>query len=106
VLRTASLLREETELLEALVDDELAGSASIALARLRELPAALARMVIVRLAEDATGAYVPQAGDRVREILALAGRGGRAELHVGGQAGAVIDGGRLTMIKLAPRGYS
>jgi tRNA(Ile)-lysidine synthase len=108
VLRTAALLREETELLDSLVAAELAGRASIALARLRELPAALARMVVVRLAEDATGGYVPQAGDRVQEILALAdrssiGRGGRAELHVGGQAGAVIDRGRLEMVRLEPR---
>ncbi len=108
VLRTAALLREETELLERLVDDELAGAAGVSVERLRELPAALARMVVVRLAEDATGSYVPQAGDRVQEILALAGRspigrGGRAELHVGGQAGAVIEDGRLTMVRLAPR---
>lgn len=103
VLRTAALLREETELLDALVSQELAGGPSIALARLRELHPALARMVVVRLAEDATGAYVPQAGDRVQEILALASRGRRAELHLGGQAGAVIDGGQLTMIKLPPR---
>ncbi|HSZ14613.1 MAG TPA: tRNA lysidine(34) synthetase TilS [Solirubrobacteraceae bacterium] len=103
VLRTASLLREETELLDGLVDAELAGRGEIAIARLRELPAALARMVVVRLAEAATGAYVPQAGDRVGEILALGARGGRAELHVGGQAGAVIEGGRLTMVELPPR---
>lgn len=103
VLRTAALLREETELLDALVSQELAAGPSIAIARLRELPPALARMVVVRLAEDATGAYVPQAGDRVQELLALAGRGGRAELHLGGQAGAVVDGGRLSMIKLPPR---
>jgi tRNA(Ile)-lysidine synthase len=103
VLRTASLLREETELLDGLVAAELAGRSSVAIARLRELPAALARMVVVRLAEDATGGYVPQAGDRVREILALADRGGRAELHVGGQAGAVIDRGMLEMVKLEPR---
>jgi tRNA(Ile)-lysidine synthase len=61
VLRTARLLREETELLDGLIDAELAGGQSIALARLAELPAALARMVVVRLAEDAAGAYVPQA---------------------------------------------
>jgi tRNA(Ile)-lysidine synthase len=108
VLRTASLLREETQLLDGLVAAELAGRSSVAIARLRELPAALARMVVVRLAEDATGGYVPQAGDRVQEILALAGRssigrGGRAELHVGGQAGAVIEGGVLEMVKLEPR---
>ena len=87
VLRTALLLREETELLGALVDAELGGAREIALARLGELPAALARMVVVRLAEDAAGTYVPQAGERVQELLALAARGGRAELHVGGQRG-------------------
>jgi tRNA(Ile)-lysidine synthase len=103
VLRTAALLREETELLDGLVTDELGGRSSIALARLQELPAALARMVVVRLAEDATGSYVPQAGARVHEILALGRRGGRAELHVGGQASAVIDKGVLQMIRLEPR---
>jgi tRNA(Ile)-lysidine synthase len=108
VLRTASLLREETQLLDGLVveelaAEELAGRAGVTIARLRELPAALARMVVVRLAEDATGGYVPQAGDRVQEILALAARGGRAELHVGGQAGAVVDNGRLEMVKLTAR---
>jgi tRNA(Ile)-lysidine synthase len=104
VLRTAALLREETQLLDALVDRELAGQVGIEIARLRELPGALARMVVVRLAEDATGSYVPQAGDRVQEILALAGRGGRAELHVGGRAGAVVERGHLTMVRLPPRG--
>jgi tRNA(Ile)-lysidine synthase len=103
VLRTARLLREETELLDGLIDAELAGGQAIALTRLAELPAALARMVVVRLAEDAAGTYVPQAGERVAELLALGSRGGRAELHVGGQAGAVIEGGVLRMVRLAPR---
>jgi tRNA(Ile)-lysidine synthase len=103
VLRTASLLREETELLDGLVSEELAGRRSIALTRLRELPAALARLVVVRLAEDAVGTYVPQAGDRVEEILALARRGGRAELHVGARASAVIHDGVLEMVRLEPR---
>jgi tRNA(Ile)-lysidine synthase len=104
VLRTAFLLREETELLDELVARELAGSRRIAIARLREMPAALARLVVVRLAESAAGTYVPQAGGRVEEILALGRRGGRAELHVGGQAGAVIADGMLEMIRLPPRG--
>jgi tRNA(Ile)-lysidine synthase len=103
VLRTAALLREETAFLDELVSHELAGRASIALARLRELPTALARLVVTRLAEDAVSGYVPQAGERVEELLALARRGGRAELHVGGRAGAVIEGGLLTMVKLPPR---
>ena len=101
--RTAALLREETELLDDLVREELEGSERVAIARLQELPAALARMVVVRLAEDAAGTYVPQAGDRVAEIIALGGRGGRAELHVGGQAGAVIENGWLRMVRLPPR---
>jgi tRNA(Ile)-lysidine synthase len=103
VLKTAALLREEGEVLDALVEDELAGSDGIALERLAALPAALARLVVVRLAEDAAGTYVPQAGGHVAELLALGERGGRAELHVGGNVGAVIAGGRLRMVKLAPR---
>jgi tRNA(Ile)-lysidine synthase len=103
VLRTAWLLREETELLDGLVAAELDGAQGIATARLKELPAALARLVVVRLAEEAAGTYVPQAGERVQEILALARRGGRAELHVGGGAGAVIENGVLTMVRLPPR---
>jgi tRNA(Ile)-lysidine synthase len=104
VLRTARLLREETELLDDLVADELGGRRSIAIDRLRDLHPALARLLVVRLAEDAVGDYVPQAGDRVGEILALARRGGRAELHVGGNACAVIEGGVLEMVRLPPRG--
>jgi tRNA(Ile)-lysidine synthase len=106
VLRTAALLREETELLDGLIGAELAGGASIAIARLAELAPALARLIVVRMAEDATGVYVPQAGDRVGEILALARRGGRAELHVGGMAAAVVEDGMLAMIRLQARGES
>jgi tRNA(Ile)-lysidine synthase len=103
VLRTAELLREETDLLDALVDAELAGRSSIALERLRELPLALRRLVVIRLAEDAAGTFVPQAGERVAEILALGARGGRSELHVGGLASAVIEGGELRMVAIPPR---
>jgi len=104
VLRTAQLLREETELLDGLVEDVLEGASSIALARLGELPRALARLVVVSLAEEAAGTYVPQAGARVEEVLELGRRGrGRVELHVGGQAGAVIEDGLLKMVKLPPR---
>jgi tRNA(Ile)-lysidine synthase len=103
VLRTAELLREETELLDTLVDKELAGRQSIAIDRLEQLPVALQRLVVIRLAEDAAATFVPQAGERVGEILALGRRGGRAELHVGGLAGAVIENGELRMVKIEPR---
>ena len=103
VLRTARLLRAEAELLDGLLEAELQGASSIAIERLASLPGALARLIVVRLAEDAAGAFVPQAGARVSEILALGRRGGRAELHVGGLVGAVIEHGRLSMIRLPPR---
>jgi tRNA(Ile)-lysidine synthase len=103
VLRTAQLLRQETEVLDGLVEQELAGARSISVERLAGLPRALARMVVVRLAEQAAGALVPQAGERVEELVQLGRRGGRAELHVGGLVGAVIEGGRLSMVKLPPR---
>jgi tRNA(Ile)-lysidine synthase TilS/MesJ len=103
VLRTAELLREETEVLDALVEAELAGRASIPIERLRELAPAMRRLVVIRLAEDATGTFVPQAGERVAEILALGARGGRCELHVGGLAGAVIERGELSMVAISPR---
>jgi tRNA(Ile)-lysidine synthase len=128
VLRTAELLREETALLEDLVDGELthAGSGdgspaapeigaggearipgssdSIAIERLAELHPALARLLVIRLAEQAAGsdAYVPQAGDRVGEILELAARQPRAELHIGGLVSAVIEAGRVHMVAIAP----
>lgn len=104
VLRTAELLRQETELLEGLVDRELAGQQSIAIERLAVLPPALARMVVVRLAERAAGRLVPQAGERVAEIVQLGARGGgRHELHIGALVGAVVEGGRLCMVRLPPR---
>ncbi|HEV2980680.1 MAG TPA: tRNA lysidine(34) synthetase TilS [Solirubrobacteraceae bacterium] len=103
VLRTARLLREEAALLDSLVHAEIDDAGGIALERLEQLPAPLARLVVVRLAEQAAGTYVPQAGPRVAELLALGRRGGRAEVHVGGGAGAVIEHGRLRMVKLAPR---
>ena len=103
LLRTAALLREETELLDGLVAAELEGRTSVRTARLRALPRALARMIVVRLAEGVAGTYVPQAGSRVDEILELDERGGRAELHIGGRVGAVVEGGVLEMVKLPPR---
>ena len=101
VRRTARLLREETELLDGLVAEELRGSNGIAIDRLAQLHPALARLIVVRLAEEVAGALVPQAGERVGEILALGRRGGTAELHVGGNVGARIVAGELSMVRLA-----
>jgi tRNA(Ile)-lysidine synthase len=103
VLRTAELLREETELLDALVDAELAGAATITLERLAQLPPALRRLVVIRLAEHAAGTFVPRAGERVAEILALGAGGASAELHVGGLVAAVVERGELRMVAIQPR---
>ncbi len=104
VLRTAALLREETTLLEGLVEAELSGERSIALARLKELPAALARLIVIHLAEQAAGpgTYVPQAGDRVAEVIALGERQSSGELHIGGLVSAVVERGQLRMVAIEP----
>jgi tRNA(Ile)-lysidine synthase len=103
VVRTAALLREETELLDSLVEAELGGGQAVSVERLAQMPSALARLVLVRLAERAAGGYVPQAGERVGELIELGRRGGRAELHLGGGAGAVLDRGTLRIVRLPPR---
>ena len=103
ILRTAELLREERELLDALVDAELNGQKGIAVERLAELPSALARLVVIRLAEEAAETFVPQAGERVAEILTLSGQHRRAELHVGGLVAAVLEGGRVHMRRIPSR---
>lgn len=102
VLRTAALLREEARVLDELVEDELRGRAMISIARLRELPPALARLLVVHLAERAAGTYVPQAGARVGELLELGERGGRAELHLGGLVSGVVQGGMLEFVRIEP----
>ena len=103
VLRTAALLGEETALLDALVDAELSGADRITAERLSVLEPALQRLIVIRLAEDAASTFVPQAGERVAEILALASRPGRGELHVGGLVSAVVEGGELCMVPIEPR---
>ena len=55
VVRTAELLREEAEVLDVVVDTALAGRDRIALLYLADLPPALARLIVRRLAEAATG---------------------------------------------------
>lgn len=103
VLRTAELLREESACLQQLVDSELSGSEYLDVERLRALPAALQRLLVIHLAERAAGAFVPQAGGRVPELLALAERGARAELHIGGLLSAVLENGRLQMRRIESR---
>ncbi len=99
VLRTAELLRDEAEVLDALIDSEIGGAnggarGTIELDRLVELPSALRRLVVQRLADDAAGRPVPGAANRADEVAALR-RTGRAQLDLGGGVRAVAERGLL-----------
>jgi tRNA(Ile)-lysidine synthase len=71
VLALARILREESEVLDILVEDELAGREAIELAHLRSLPPALARLIVQRLADAVEDRPTPGASRRLDEILAL-----------------------------------
>ncbi|MGO9754532.1 MAG: tRNA lysidine(34) synthetase TilS [Solirubrobacteraceae bacterium] len=75
VLALAELLRDEALVLDAAVDQVLGGGATIELAKLRELPVALARLVVQRLADRAAGQPAPGSARRLAGILALSEHG-------------------------------
>jgi tRNA(Ile)-lysidine synthase len=91
VLRTAELLRDEAEVLDVVVDAALAGHEEIPVAHLAALPRALARLVVRRLAEAATGGLCARAPGRLDDLLAL----GDGALDVGDGARAVVAAGVL-----------
>ena len=79
VLRTAALLRDEAEVLDALVAAELDGSGAaprgrIAPARFAALPPALRRLVLQRLADAAAGRPVPGAARFADQVAGLTPR--------------------------------
>jgi tRNA(Ile)-lysidine synthase len=98
VLRTAELLRDEAEVLDSLVDAELGANGSergtIELSRLAELPSALRRLVVQRLADRAAGRPVPGAANHADQVAALR-RTGTAMLDLGGGVRAVVERGVL-----------
>ncbi len=100
VLRTAELLRDEAEVLDVVVETALAGRDRIAVDQLAALPRALARLVVRRLAEGATGADCPRAAARVDDVLAL----GEGALDVGDGARAVVERGVLRFAVTPPLG--
>ena len=93
VLALAEVLRAEGDLLDQLVADALQGQNEISLFRLRELPAALARLVIQELADQYL-ARVPAAGlaRRTGEVLNM---GDNARLDLPHGLRAVAEGGVL-----------
>ncbi|HSS41700.1 MAG TPA: tRNA lysidine(34) synthetase TilS [Solirubrobacterales bacterium] len=98
VLRTAALLRDEAELLDSLVEAELAGSQAVppgalAHSRFAELHPALRRLVLQRLADDAAGRPVPGAARFAEQVAGLT-RGGSI-LDLGSGVRAVLEAGVL-----------
>ena len=85
VRRTAELLRDEAAVLDEVVAGVLDGRDEIELDRLAALPPALARLIVRRLAEDATGGAVPRAARRTEDVLAL-GSDGALDLGDGARA--------------------
>jgi tRNA(Ile)-lysidine synthase len=99
VLRTAELLRDEAEVLDALVAAELDGSNgsprnTIELDRLAELPPALRRLVVQQLADRAAGRPVAGAARHAKEVAALR-RTGTAMLDLGSGVRAIAERGVL-----------
>jgi len=94
VLRTAALLREEAELLDSLVDAELAaGEGTISQQRFGDLYPALRRLVLQRLADEAAGRPVAGAARFAEQVAGLS-RGG-STLDLGGGVRAVLEKGVL-----------
>jgi tRNA(Ile)-lysidine synthase len=108
VLRTAGILRDEAEVLDAVVADALAragrgeagderSEAGPELAALAALPPALARLALQALA----GEGPPAVGPRAAEILALGASGTKA-LDLGDGLRAVAEYGRLRFERGGP----
>jgi tRNA(Ile)-lysidine synthase len=94
ILRTARLLREEAAVLDEVVAGVLAGRDGLPRAELAALAPALGRLVLRRMAEDATGALCARAATRLDDVLAL---GDDGALDVGDGARAIVAGGVVRM---------
>jgi tRNA(Ile)-lysidine synthase len=99
LLALAEVLRDEADVLDALVDDVLGTGEAVTLAALRTLPAALRRLVVQRLADQAAGRFAPGAARRADEVVALSDHG-TAVLDIGGGLRAVAEYGRLRIERL------
>jgi tRNA(Ile)-lysidine synthase len=92
VLALAQTLRDEAEVLDQLVDAELAGREQIELERLRALPPALARLIVQCLADAVEGRPTPGTSRRLADILALR-EAGTAHVDLpGGVRASAVDG--------------
>ena len=95
VLALAEILRAEAEVLDELVEQTLEGRGEIPLSRLRELPPALRRLVVQRLADAAAGAPAAGVARRADEVTAMPVRGTSA-LDLPSGVRATAHGGVVT----------
>lgn len=101
VLRTVDELTQESEVLDQLVDAVIAGRGELEVTELLEQPPALRRLVVRELAERTLGRPVSSAYRRAEEILELGARDrGKRELHIEGEAVAVLERGVLSFREL------
>jgi tRNA(Ile)-lysidine synthase len=100
VLALAEILRDEAEVLDAAVDAVLQGRSEIELAALRQLPVALARLVVQRLADAAAGGPAPGTARRLEEIRAM----GPGALDLPHGVRAVARAGTLRFERTPPLG--
>ena len=100
ILALAEILRDEGAVLDAMVDEVVLGRRTIELARLRELPVALRRLVVQRLADAAAGELAPGAARRAEEVAGLSERGTKM-LDIGSGVRAVAEYGVLRFERLA-----
>ena len=98
VLALAGVLRDEGAVLDALVDETLDGARAIELARLRALPAALRRLVVQRLADEAIGGPAAGVARRADEVAALSEHG-TAMLDLPSGVRAVAERGMLRFVR-------
>jgi tRNA(Ile)-lysidine synthase len=98
ILRTLDVLRDEAEVLDAVVDQALRdagwrGRGGVSAAALADMAPALRRLAFQRLA----GERAPAVGARVDEVLAMAGGGGTRSLDLGGGLRAVARYGEIAV---------
>ncbi len=98
VLAVAGILRDEADVLDALVDQLL--GAGVSVNTLRDLPDALRRLVVQRMADQAAGGFAPGAAARADELAALNQRG-TAMLDIGCGLRVVAEYGALRIEQLA-----
>jgi tRNA(Ile)-lysidine synthase len=98
ILALAEQLRDEADVLDAIVDQILAGRDHITLTELRALPPALRRLIVQRLADNAAGGPAPGTARRADEVAALSERG-TAMLDLPHGVRAVARQGKLRFVR-------